>query len=340
MQALRFHRSSSFKLASFFTLLVTLSIGSVVYFLLLAHNLDGQVEVGKLQQTVNYLSAAIIFMLCAISGVGYLVGRFVVNLINTISSTASDIMQTGDLSRRIPLTTQWDDLSKLAIVLNEMLERIEQLMTGIRQVSDNIAHDLRTPLMRLRNQLESLQDDEAAEKLLKEADHLLVMFNALLRIANIEAGKNLIEPIRIPLHAVLQDVIELYEPIAEEKNQTLKAHLTECFVLGDRDLLFQALVNLLDNAIKFTPPEGRITVSLEIINDRALLTVTDTGPGIPSAEHEAVFLRFYRTEASRTTPGNGLGLSMVAAIIAYHKGIILLDDHKPGLIVRVALPLK
>lgn len=339
MVKLRFYNSSSFKLASFFTALVALSIGAVIYFLLLSQNLNGQEDVGKLQAALNYLGVAIIVLLGAISAVGYVVGRFVVNLINTISDTANDIMQTGDLSRRIPLDTQWDDLSKLALVLNQMFGRIEQLMNGIRQVSDNIAHDLRTPLMRLRNQLEELQDDEAAERLLKEADHLLAIFNGLLRIANIEAGKSQLEMAPIALHDVLRDVVELYEPMAEEKQQKLRVHLSACHIQGDRDLLFQAVVNLLDNAIKFTPNGGEISIWLEQINDRALITMSDSGSGVPAEEREAVFRRFYRTEASRTTPGNGLGLSMVSAIVTYHKGVILLDDNQPGLIVRIGLPV-
>lgn len=339
MATLRFHRSSSFLLASFFTVLVALTIGMVGYFIVLAHSEGTADNLDSLRDNITYMGIGIIAMMLAISAVGYFVGKYVVDLINTISFTASDIMHTGDLSRRIPLTTEWDDLSKLGVVLNEMLNRIEQLLNGIKQVSDNIAHDLRTPLTRLRNNLESLPEGEISEKLLREADMLLSMFNALLRISTLEAGKSSMEFQPVALHSLVHDVMELYEPIAEEKKLRLRAKLADCLIHGDRDLLFQAVVNLLDNAIKFTPEEGEVDFRLDTINNRALLTLSDTGEGIPEEEREAVFQRFYRTEASRTVSGHGLGLSMVKAVVHHHGGKIVLSGNNPGLIVHIAFPV-
>jgi signal transduction histidine kinase len=348
MAVVKFYHSSSFTLASFFTLLGGAAIGLVIYFIFLAKQavISGQPEV--MSSAVTSLGIVIILLMVSISVVGYAVGRYVVALINTISSTASDIMQTGDLSRRIPLTTKWDDLSKLALVLNDMFGRIELLMNSVKQVSDNIAHDLRTPLMRLRNQIElltkqsefscSAEAQESIEKLIKEADHLLIMFNALLRIANIEASKSAVEFTLVQLHDVIYDVIELYEPLAEEKNVSFEVALQPCLVLGDRDLLFQAILNIIDNALKFVPESGTIAILLETVNKRAVVTVTDNGKGIDPSEYDAVFRRFYRAETSRTMPGNGLGLSMVKAVIDYHKGSISLESNHPGLKIRIGLP--
>lgn len=339
MATLKFYRSSSFKLASFFTVLVVATIGMVVYFIVLAHSEGAADNLESLRDSITYMGVGIITMMLAISVVGYFVGKYVVDLINTISLTASDIMRTGDLSRRIPLTTEWDDLSKLAVILNEMFAEIERLLNGIKQVSDNIAHDLRTPLTRLRNQLESLPKDPISEKLIREADTLLSMFNALLRITTLEAGKSQVEFRAVALHHIARDVVELYEPIIEEKGLTLETQLAECTINGDRDLLFQAILNLLDNAIKFTPEGGRISIRLETINERALLTLSDSGSGIPEAEREAVFQRFYRMESSRTTNGHGLGLSVAKAILQHHAGKIALTDNNPGLTVRIAFPI-
>ncbi len=288
----------------------------------------------------------IAFMLLVIV-TSYLISRFVVNNTNRIAATAKTIMDTGDLSQRIALTSRWDDLSSMASVLNEFLARIEHLMRGIRQVSDNIAHDLRTPLTRLRGHLEDLKAQKpvmkskaltaTCESLIAEADQILTTFNALLRIARIEAGRQHGAFAATDLKALVVDVLELYQPLAEEKEIALEAALSDTLLSCDRDLLFQAFANVLDNAVKFTPAGGRIAVALYEEGGHTIFVVTDSGPGIAADEKNRVFDRFYRAEQSRHTPGSGLGLSLVAAVIDVHGGRISLENAEPGLRVEIVL---
>jgi signal transduction histidine kinase len=263
--------------------------------------------------------------------------------LDAINQTSRQIM-TGELSRRIPTKGTNDEFDQLADNLNAMLEQIEKLMVGVRQVSDNIAHDLRTPLTRLRNRLEQMrlqppntdEYDMQLEKSITEADQLLITFNALLRIAKIESGSHPIRKQPVNLEDLVRDASELYEALAEDKNQTLTLKLMPHLqVQGDRDLLFQALVNLLDNAVKYTPSGGKIGITLLKHKNRVEMIVTDTGPGIPLEAQDKVLQRFYRLETSRSTPGNGLGLSLVAAIATLHHAKLRLEDNAPGL--RVAL---
>ncbi len=284
---------------------------------------------------------SIVFMVMVI-GISIFLSVFVVNRINVIAAGARNIMDTGDLSRRISVQTQWDDLGYLANTLNSLLERIEFLMEGVKQVSDNIAHDLRTPLTRMRNQLEELQKRKVAGKqadqLLKEADQLLQTFNALLRIANIEAGKRHAKFEQVQMDVLINDVIELYAPVAEDAHVSLNTEIEIVAMLGDRNLLFQTVANLIDNAIKFTPKEGNITITLRQGPEGICITVADSGPGISAEDQEKVFRRFYRADASRNKPGNGLGLSLVAAVVELHKGSIMLLDNTPGLKVEIIVP--
>jgi len=254
-------------------------------------------------------------------------------------------IMAGDLTRRVPSGHRGDDLDQLADGINEMLARIEVLMESVRQVSGNIAHDLRTPLTRLRNRLEGMRGDEvqperraAIDAAIADADGLLATFNALLRIARIEAGSGIaLAP--VDLSAVLADAVDLYEPLANDRGQDITAALAPGIVVpGDRDLLFQATANLLDNAVKYTPEGGCIRVSLEPFTGEARLVIADNGPGIPEAERDRVFRHFYRVEASRSTPGNGLGLSLVAAVVRLHRATIRLEDNNPGLRVVLRLP--
>lgn len=285
----------------------------------------------------EWLAAWIIVCMSMVVGVSFLISYFVVSRINTIASTARDIMETGDLSRRISISTQWDDLSNLAQLLNAFLAQTESLMHGIREVSNNIAHDLRTPLTRLRNQIEehktrtpSPQDMEA---LLAEADHLLAIFHSLLRINNIEQGKRHQSFAEIKLNELLEDVIDLYEPVAEEKNIRIIVYKDDSATIsGDKHLLFQLFANLLDNAIKFSPISAQVMIAI----DRTKVMIADSGPGIHDEEKEQVFDRFYRGDASRHTPGNGLGLSLVKAIADLHKAHITLHNNIPGLKVSIA----
>jgi signal transduction histidine kinase len=253
---------------------------------------------------------------------------------------------SGELGQRIPVGSGDDDFTRLIVNFNHLLDRIAQLMEDLKQLSDNIAHDLRTPLTRLRNRLASIEFDEQGERseavaeLLQESDELLATFNALLRIAQIESGNRRSGFAESDLVPILRDVCEFYEPLAGEKNQSVRVELpASCAGVYDRDLLFQAFANLLDNAIKYAPEGGHITVRLEAGDGNAGVTVGDDGPGIPAAERDRVFQRFYRVEESRSQhPGNGLGLSLVQAVINLHGGSVTLADNRPGLRVTVQLP--
>ena len=272
-----------------------------------------------------------------------MMARSTLQRIEAINQTSHEIM-SGDLSRRIPTRRTGDDFDLLADNLNNMLDQIESLMESVRRVSDNIAHDLRTPLARLRNHLEELHlDTDAAdrhqpvmEKALEQADALLNTFNALLRIARIESQEDNTDFAPVDMVALIKDVMELYEPLAEDKRLHFEMLIrTRLIFHGDRDLLFQALANLLDNAIKYTPTAGSVHLTLENDGDAVCLRLCDSGPGIPEAQREQVFQRFFRLEQSRTTPGNGLGMSLVRAVMQRHHLDLQLQDNQPGLCVRI-----
>ncbi len=301
------------------------------------------------------LSAAIRAGLFAMLGLGLTGGwwmsRRFSRRLEAINATSTDIM-AGDLSRRIPERTGGgDDFDDLAANLNVMLTRIEALMAGVRHVSDTIAHDLRTPLARLRGRLETLAVDTAVPETrhglgeaLAEVDQLLATFNALLRIAQVESGGRRAAFAPLDLTPILADVVELYEALAEDKTVRLTWTRPDtpapAPLNGDRDLLFQALSNLLDNAVKYTPPEGTVTVALNTTGQSHVVTIADSGPGIPAEDRRRVFERFYRVDTARSTPGNGLGLTMVGAVVEAHGGSISLDDSPDGgLRVTVTLPM-
>ncbi|MGI9335569.1 MAG: sensor histidine kinase [Gammaproteobacteria bacterium] len=272
---------------------------------------------------------------------GVTMSRTLLRRIDAVNNTSEEIM-SGDLSRRIPTRGTDDDFDQLARNLNDMLDRIQNLMESVRQVSDNIAHDLKTPLTRLRNRLEELgQDpehrgDARIEEAIAEADRLLSTFSALLRIARVESSQSKSTFVPVRLRGLLEDVVELYEPLSEDRLQTLEVSADrDCTVNGDRDLLFQAFANLIDNGIKYTPQGGDIRVSLQVASDgRPSVTVRDGGPGIPPQVREHVFKRFVRLEESRTTPGNGLGLSLVKAVADLHGASVELGGDTGGLEVR------
>ncbi len=313
------------------------------------HLLVGR-DIYELEETQQRIIRALILgflitlMLGGIGGV--VLSRRVVRRLESINTISREIIE-GDLSRRIPLQQSGDEFDTLAANLNAMLDRIEELMDDVRRVSDNIAHDLRTPLARLRNRLEQLRseaqsshsDTQLAEQALADADGLLQTFNALLRIARIETRQRREGFKTVEIAPLLRDVVELYEPLADEKGQALELVINDPLSLhGDRDLLFQALANLLDNAIKYTPPKGSIRITLEKRDDRGRITVADNGPGIPATEQQAVLQRFYRLEKSRTSPGSGLGLSLVAAVAKIHGITLQLKDNQPGLRVVLGFP--
>lgn len=276
--------------------------------------------------------------------------RSMMRRIEAINNTSNAIVRSGDLSRRIPQRGSNDDLDQLTGNLNGMLYRIEDLMTGVRQVSDSIAHDLRTPLTRLRNRLELAKigdGDEASQqqtidRALEEVDDILNTFNALLRISRIETGDAKRDFKSLNVGEICTDVVELYEPVAEAKDISLhlESHYdTTAKISGDRNLIFQALANVVDNAIKFSEPESKVSISLLSENSRIVLSIADKGPGIPEESHERVFERFYRGDKSRGSEGNGLGLALVKAVCRVHDADVQLAALDPGLKVSITFDL-
>lgn len=306
-------------------------------------------------RSVNLLSAFILLFLIIVVLTSFFISTIVVRRINSIANTAQRIIETGDLSQRIIVESTWDDLGNLAELLNISLARIEQLMQAVRDVTDNIAHDLRTPLTRLRNRLEAgrsrlqkaaLSGEDAQstnvlvedfDALLAEADQLLGVFNAILRLSNLEQGHRSQPFVKVQLHEILTDVIELYQPLAEDKRiQLFVDEMANVVRPGDPNLLFQVLANTLDNAIKFTPAGGDIHVSLVLLADASqdqccCITIADSGCGIVAQELDKVFDRFFRSDRSRHLPGSGLGLSLVRAVVELHGGRVCLEDNTPGL---------
>lgn len=279
-------------------------------------------------------------------GGGYLISRATSRRLEAINATSREIM-SGRLSSRIPSRGSGDEFDKLTANLNRMLDRIEALMEEVRRVSDNIAHDLRTPLTRLRTRLESMrarggsEEEPAAliEQAIVDADGLLATFNALLRIARIESEAHRGAFQSVDFNALVGDVVEFYEPLAEEKALMLTCRLPADAALdGDRDLLSQAVANVLDNAVKYTPQGGEVTVHLEADGEAWVLSVADNGPGIPPASYEQVVQRFFRLEQSRSEPGNGLGLSLVDAVMRLHGARLTFEDNAPGLRVVMRFP--
>ncbi len=278
---------------------------------------------------------------------GLMMTSSMVRRIEAINDTSREIVE-GDLTRRIPASGADDDFDKLVANLNGMLDRITGLMDAVRQVSDNIAHDLRTPLTRLRSRLEIARAQQgqsaaeartAIEQAIEEADSLLSTFQALLRIARIEAEQRREGFAAVALGPLLTDVAELYEPVAAEHGQMLTVDLSKPLTTeGDRDLLFQAVANLVDNAIKYTPSGGRIVLGLQAGGEAVELYVADSGPGIPADQQERVFDRFHRLETSRSTPGSGLGLSLVRAVARLHGAGIRVTDNQPGTRIALLLP--
>jgi signal transduction histidine kinase len=265
---------------------------------------------------------------------GIAMSRSTLRSFDAINQTCRRIM-SGDLATHPHGGA--DEIDRLAATVNDMLDRIEQLMDGVRHVADGIAHDLRTPLTRLRASLEELkahaQLDEggrsAVEAALTEADGLLTTFAALLRIARIESGSVVASFVELRLDEVVRDACDLYRALAEERGLALVLTERPVTVHGDRDLLFQALANVLDNAVKYTPPDGRIVVTVAVEGVWGKLVVGDTGRGVPADEREKVMQRFYRLERDREAAGSGLGLSLVQAVASMHHGTLELEDNVP-----------
>lgn len=264
--------------------------------------------------------------------------------IEAVGSTARRVME-GDLSQRVPSRGSRDDFDRLADTLNLMLARIEESVEAVRRVSDSVAHELRTPLTRLRADLDDAVSGPPADREMRltaaigEADRLDRIFDAVLRIARIEAGRHAATMRSIDLSTLLDDAVDYYRPAAEEKGIALATAIDPGLALsGDADLLFQAMANLLDNAIRYTPPGGKISVTARAGDVAAIVEMIDNGPGIPAAERGRVTERFYRATTAGAVPGVGLGLSLVAAVAGLHRSEIEFFDAAPGLRVRWLLP--
>jgi signal transduction histidine kinase len=311
--------------------------------LLVGKEIDDLDEFTKKIKTAFLWGIALIFALAGVASMS--VTRRTVGRIEAINATSQAIMQSG-LGKRIPLRGTRDEWDQLAENLNSMLERIEALMAEVKQVSDNVAHDLRTPLTRMRGRLEKAHarqrngdyDQSLIDGTLADLDAVLRMFSSLTRISQIETGDRASAFRTVDLSEIASQVVELFDAAAEDKHALLSAVVDQrVLVTGDRDLLFDAVANLVDNAIKYGHEAGRVTVEVSR-NGGALISVADDGPGIPINERQNVFKRFYRLEQSRRTPGNGLGLSLVAAVARLHGASIEMMDNAPGLKCRLWFP--
>ena len=300
--------------------------------------------------TLNALvSKALVWglMLTLILGLfgGFMMRQILSSRLASINQTSREIMH-GDLRKRIHTRGTEDEFDELANNLNSMLDQIEHGMEGVRRVSDNIAHDLKTPLARLKNKVEELRlsvsgnvsQETKLDQIIGEADGLLATFNALLRIARIEYSEQRESFREVDINSILYDLQELYEPVIEERGQSLQVRINSPMIISaDRDMLFQAFANLLDNAIKYTPEGGDIEIRSYRQGKLSHIEINDNGPGIPESEYEKVTQRFYRIDPSRTTPGSGLGLSLVFAVLKLHKLDLHFSDNNPGLKVRVTM---
>ena len=277
-------------------------------------------------------------------------GAFVIRnlfrrMVAEVSATA-DAIAGGDLSPRVRRSGRGDEFDRMAESINNMLERIARLMDGVRHVSNAIAHDLRTPITRARARLEDAAahaetDAElraAVERAVADLDGVTSVFQALMRIAEIEVGARRSAFAEVDLGPLLADLADLYAALAEENGITLDLSVPDTLVIaGDRDLLQQAVANLLDNAIKFSPPGSRIALAAKSAPKHVSISIADQGPGIPESDRPRATERFFRGEAARSTPGSGLGLALVQAVAQLHEGTLLLEDAAPGLRATIRL---
>lgn len=320
--------------------------------LLVGRDLDERERMFEIIATAGRWSVAMVVVL-GIAG-GVFVSRRVLNRVDAMTDTARTIM-AGNLSGRLPVIGTGDEFDRLASNLNAMLTRIESLMRGLKEVSDNVAHDLKTPLTRLRNRCEEalrLAKSEtdyrsALEATIEESEGLIRTFDALLMIARAESGEAREGMVEFDAAEIARDVSELYEPLADDKGLSLQVEASvPAHVKGNRELVSQALANLVDNAIKYAATNSpllngaasEVVVSAGTEGDRILLTVRDKGPGIPTADRPRAVERFVRLEQSRSKPGSGLGLSLAAAVARLHGGELRLEDNGPGLKAVIALP--
>jgi signal transduction histidine kinase len=318
--------------------------------LLVGRDLEERERLNDIVLAAGQWSVAVVVVLGLMGG--FFITRRVLKRIDAMGATTQTIM-AGDLSGRLPIAGTGDELDRLAGSTNAMLERIEALMHGLKEVSDNIAHDLKTPLTRLRNRSEAAlrtaksetEYRAALESTIEESDQLIQTFNALLMIARAESGQARDPLSEFDAAEIAHDVGELYDPVAEDKGIALKVETSPTALLkGNRELVSQALANLVDNAIKYTVPKNgegvapQIVVSAQEAGDHVLLSVADTGPGIAAADRARAVERFVRLESSRSQPGSGLGLSLAAAVARLQGGELRLEDNNPGLRAVIVLP--
>ena len=321
--------------------------------LIVARDIESQEALKRVLRSALLLAYALI-VLIGVAG-GTMVSRSILRRFDAASNTARAIMQ-GNLAQRIPVTGRDDEFERVAKNLNAMLDRIQDLMAGLKDVSDNIAHDLKTPLHRLRTRAErALQTSHSPEELaealgtvIEDADALIQTFDSLLSIARLEAGSRSENFGPLNICALTRDVAELYEPAAEEAGLALRLTcMGDVMMSGEKHLIGQALANLLDNAIKYAAPFApaaadtgsplTVEVRLEDKGDTVDIAIADRGPGVPENDRERVLQRFVRLQPSRSIPGSGLGLSLVAAVARLHGGSVSLEDNRPGLRVRLSL---
>ena len=264
---------------------------------------------------------------------GLLISQITSRRLDAVSRTARSIMD-GDLSVRVPLRGSGDEFDRLGATLNAMLDRNMELMASVARVSDNIAHELRTPLSRLQAALDSNETEVARA----EAERLQAIFDALLRIARIDTGRHRIEREPIRFDELVRDAVELYGPEAERRTIAMSAAVTPCTVTGDRNLLFQAVTNLLDNAIKFAPDGGEVRADLTADRSGASLIISDNGPGVPEEHRSRLTERFFRAPGSEAKAGTGLGLTLANAIAEAHGGAIAFSGASAGFQVTMSLP--
>ena len=313
-------------------------------FLLIGQDTETLRELEEVVARAFSLGLLVTLVLAVVGGA--IISSTILRRVETVSRTARVIIG-GDLSERVPVRGTADEFDTLAASVNAMLDRIEDLMRSMRQVSNDIAHDLRTPLTRLRQRLERAHNHaHSVEQLqeivggsIRQIDSILETFAALLRIAQIEAGGQSAPSGPVDLSRLLGTIVEDFAPAAEDHGQTLTAEIRNgMIVAGDRELFTQMVANLVDNAIRHSPPGTRIRIEARPLGDDCEVAVVDTGPGIPATEREQVLRPFYRLERSRTTEGSGLGLSMVAAIAKRHRASLNLSDNNPGLRVALRFP--
>ena len=299
------------------------------------------------EHTVNAMIYAIIVTIVLALLLGAYMGRVVLRHIRQIDRGLEDAIKSN-FTKHVPLSNRDDEFNALTLKLNMTLDRVKDLLQGMRHVTDNIAHDMRSPLNRMRSRLEvtllnSRDESEyrsIMEKTIEDCDGLLNTFNSLLSIASAESGVARDTLIDIDLCQIVDEISELYQVVAEEKQLTFKWHVSgSIFVRCSRQLLAQMITNLVDNAIKYTPVGGSVTVKVEKLADCACFRISDTGPGIPAADRQRVLERFQRLDQSRNLPGNGLGLSMVNAFAKLCNAKLEFADNNPGLIVELKFPL-